>query len=356
VPGAAPVVREIEVAGPRPGEVRIRVEAVGVCHADLSWADGLFGGPFPGVAGHEIAGVVEAVGAGVNHLAAGDRVIATVIRHCGECARCAAGEPTLCERRDERPRRYSLGGAHVEQVFGTGGFAEATVLDASAVVVAPAEVPLEIAACVGCAVVTGYGAVRRLAHVESGADVAVIGCGGVGLAAVAAAAAAGAARVTAVDSDPRRLAEAVAFGATDSVARLDGLPPHDVVIEAAGGSAAARGAVALAGRGGTVVLVGLPAAGSELSVDHLDVVVGQKRILGCNMGNVVAEVDVPAIFELAASGRLPLERLATATYPLSEVAEAFSHARMRRGIRTIIRPDLYDKSGWQDASSWSAWG
>ncbi|HET7571093.1 MAG TPA: alcohol dehydrogenase catalytic domain-containing protein [Gaiellaceae bacterium] len=319
--------------------MRLRVAAVGVCHTDLSWADGRFGDAFPGVAGHEIAGVVDAVGEGVDALRPGDRVVASVIRRCGACARCAAGEPTLCERRDERPQRLFRDGVPVVQAFGTGGFAEATVVDASAVLPVPDGVPLTAAAVVGCAVVTGYGAVFRLAEVKPGATVAVVGCGAVGVAAVASAAAAGAGRVVALDPDPARREAALAFGASETHAPEDAPPlAADAVLEAVGSGEAARLAVALARRGGAVVLMGLPAAGSRLELDHLDLVVGQKRLLGCNMGNVRPEVDVPAIFELAAAGRLDLAGFVGGTFPLAEAAAAFADARARRGLRTVVVP------------------
>jgi S-(hydroxymethyl)glutathione dehydrogenase / alcohol dehydrogenase len=333
-----PAVDEIELDGPRAGEIRIRVGAVGVCHTDLSWAEGRFGDAFPGVAGHEIAGVVDAVGAGVVGVRPGDRVVASVIRHCGRCARCAGGEPTLCEKRDEQRPRFFRAGRPIVQAFGTGGFAEATVVDASAVVSVPDDVPLTAAAVVGCAVVTGYGAVFRLARVRPEQTVAVLGCGAVGLAAIAAAAAAGAGRIAAIDPDPARRAAALDFRATEAVAPAAATGPFDVVFEAVGRSDTAQQALTLSRRGGTTVLIGLPAAGRPLALDHFDLVVGQKRILGCNMGNVRPDEDVPAIFALAAAGALPLERFVAATFPLSETGSAFASAAERRGLRTVVVP------------------
>jgi Zn-dependent alcohol dehydrogenase len=315
----------------------VRIGAVGVCHTDLSWADGLFGRTFPGVAGHEIAGIVEAVGADVGRAAVGDRVVVSVVRHCGTCPRCCSGEPVLCLRRDERPERYRRNGDRLEQVFGTGGFAEATVVHASAVQPIPAAVSLVAAAALGCAGVTGYGAVVRIARVERGAEVAVVGCGGVGLAAVAAARAAGAARVVGADLDAARQAEALAFGATEAVDRAEGA--FDVVVEAAGTPEAVREALALVRPGGTVVATGLPAAGTELGIDLFDLVVGQKHLHGCNMGDVVPDEDVPALFELVDLGLLPIERFASATFALADTAAAFAYARTRRGVRAVVVPD-----------------
>ena len=342
-PGAPPVIHELELSGPGRGEVRILVEAVGICHTDLAWADGAFGNELPSVAGHEIAGIVDAVGEGVVGLDEGDRVVASVLSHCGRCVACLRDEPALCEHRDDRPERLTRRGTPIVQAFGTGGFAEATVVDASAVVVVPPDIPLPYAAVVGCAVITGFGAALRIAPIRPDTAIAVVGCGAVGISALAAARIAGATTIAAFDIAEHRLADATAFGATaayGTAGELLASHPHgfDLVFEATGQATAVRLAVAAVRRGGEVVLMGLAPAGAELALDHLDLVVGQKTVHGCNMGNARPQVEMPAILVMHREGLVDLDAFVTATYPLEEVAEAFGHARAGRGLRTVLLP------------------
>jgi Zn-dependent alcohol dehydrogenase len=339
--GAVPVVEEIELAAVGPSDVLLSVRATGVCHTDIAWADGAFGGTFPGVAGHEIAGVVRATGTAVGTVAVGDHVVACVVSSCGACARCRGGEPALCERRDGQPVRMSRSGRPITQAFGTGGFAEQTVLDASAVVPIPKYLPFETAAVLGCAALTGYGAATRIAARVEGLRVAVLGCGAVGVAVSACARAAGASHVVAVDPDRNRRTLALGLGADRAIdpAALVDEQPFDVVFEAAGTTSAATAAIRAARRGGEIILIGLPAAGVSLELDQLAFVVDQKRLVGCNMGNAVPVDDVPAILALHDRGLLDLGAFVTDVLPLSRIDAAFRAARSHHGLRTVVVPD-----------------
>ena len=272
----------------------------------------------------------------------GDRVLVSVTNHCGHCAFCERGAPPLCVRRDERRERLSREGVRVHQSFGTGGFAEATVVGEPAIVVLPAATDLTIAAVIGCAVATGFGAVFTIAQIRPGSSVLVVGCGAIGAAALMAAELAGAARVVAVDPLPGRREAALTFGADEAVApeaveALDG--GFDYVIEAAGSVDAASSAIRAVRPLGTVVLAGLPPAGATTPLDLQDIVIGQKHVVGCNMGNLRPHLDVPAYLALHASGRVDLGRLVTGRYPLDDVARAFEDTRAGLGIRSVIEPN-----------------
>ncbi len=217
--GAPLAIEELVLAAPGPGEVAVAVEACAVCHSDIAYADGAWGGALPAVYGHEAAGRVTAVGAGVRGFAAGDRVLVTLIRACGHCPACAGGAPTSCDHAwDAGPSPLrDAGGAVVAQGMKTAAFAEAVVVDASQLVALPDDLPAELACLLACGVITGVGAVVNTARLRPGARVAVIGAGGVGLNAIQGAALAGAAQIVAVDLAPAKLEAARAFGATDGV-------------------------------------------------------------------------------------------------------------------------------------------
>jgi S-(hydroxymethyl)glutathione dehydrogenase/alcohol dehydrogenase len=340
--GAEPSVEHLDLADLEAGEVLIRVAATGVCHTDLSWADGHFGKLFPSVPGHEIAGVVESVGAAVTLVKPGDHVVVSVISHCGHCFHCEQGEPALCLRRSGQRARLSRGGEPVTQAFGTGGFADATIVREWAAIQIPRDVPLELAAVMGCAVATGFGAALNVARVEAGSSVLVLGCGAIGVATIMAARLAGAERIVAVDPNDARAQAALGFGATDALAPHDDalrelLPTgFDVAFEAAGEPAAAELAIRATRQGGTIVLIGVPRAETPMTLDLQSLVISQKRICGCNMGNVRPNVDFDAYFRLYRRGLLDLEALVTATVPLDEIATAFERARRGDGIRTVV--------------------
>ena len=341
-PGRAPELRTIELAPLRHDEVRVRIVATGVCHTDVAWADGQFTGGFPVVLGHESAGVVAEVGAAVTTAAPGMRVVLALAHNCGHCRYCETGRPMLCRQRTKQPQRLTLGGAPVVQGFGTGGFAEQAVVPAASVLPVPDDVPLAVAAVVGCATSTGLGSVFNLAEVEYGTTVAILGAGGIGLSVLLGCQVAGAARIVIIDPDPVRRERAMRLGATDAVpadeAAARSLEPagFDYAFESAGQAEAMELAVRLARPGGTTVLMGVVPAGTTFRVDARAFVPSQSRILGCLTGNVRPHVDFDRYFRLLRRGQLDLGALVTSTVPLADIGEGFAACRAGRGIRTLV--------------------
>ncbi len=222
--GAPLRIETIELAEPSRGEVLVRMAACAICHSDIYYLDGAWGGDLPAVFGHEAAGVVEAVGPGVRRLRAGDHVVATLIRYCGFCAACAEGAPVFCEEvfpLDKATPLHDAAGKPVVHGLRTGAFAECIVVDASQVVAIPKDVKLDSAALIACGVLTGMGAVVNTANVKAGSSAVVIGCGGVGLNSIQGARLAGCAPIIAVDVEPAKLAAARDFGATETDQRQE---------------------------------------------------------------------------------------------------------------------------------------
>ena len=349
------VVGEVDVEDPRPGEVAVRVHACGVCHSDLSAVNGTFPMPVPIVLGHEAAGVVEAVGAGVTRLAVGDHVVLTPSPSCGHCYWCVRGEHAICTDLiglftatfADGSTRLSRGGETVYRGLNVGAFAETVITQEAGAVKVDDDVPLEVACVVGCAVQTGVGAVLNTARVPEGATVLVVGLGGVGLSVVQGARLAAAARVIAVDPVAERRATALRMGATDVLdpadtdvvaATLDltGVGA-DYAFEAAGKGALAATCVNATRPGGTTVLVGAPGLDETLDLGPA-VLFGstEKKLLGCILGSSLAPRDLPRYLDLWRAGRLDLEALITATRPLDEINEAFADLTAGEGVRTVL--------------------
>lgn len=339
---------ELELEPPREGELLVRVAAAGLCHSDLSVVDGSRPRPVPMALGHEAAGVVEAVGAGVADVRPGDHVVLTFVPSCGRCAACGGGTPTLCAaaaaangegRLLGGGRRLALDGEPVHHHLGVSAFAErAVVARQSAVVVDPA-VPLELAALFGCAVVTGVGAVLNTARVRPGETVAVFGLGGVGLAAVMGAALAGAARVVAVDPIEFKRELALDVGATEALHpdEVDGvLVTH--AFEAAGSASVLEAAYAATARGGTTVAIGLPHPSRQLTVNALSLVAESRRLVGSYLGDSVPQRDIPTYLSLWRSGRLPVERLRGDEIGLDDLNAALDALADGQVVRQIVRP------------------
>jgi S-(hydroxymethyl)glutathione dehydrogenase/alcohol dehydrogenase len=341
-PGTAPQVVDLELADLRPNEVRVRMVASGVCHTDVAWADGEFFDVFPVVLGHESAGVVEEVGSAVSSVRPGARVAVGLAHNCGHCAYCESGRPMLCSRRTDAPTRLLRDGRPVVQGYGTGGFAEQAILREGSVIPVPEDVPLSVAAVVGCAVSTGLGAVFNLAEVQYGSTVAVIGAGGIGLSVVLGCRVAGVERIVVADPDENRLARALALGATDAVgadeAEIRSLVPNgfDYVFESAGRAEAMESAVRLAARGGTVTLMGVVPPGTTIRLDARAFVPSQVRLLGCLTGNVRPHLDFDRYFRLYRRGLLDLDALITSTVGLDDIADGFARCRAGDGIRTLV--------------------
>jgi S-(hydroxymethyl)glutathione dehydrogenase/alcohol dehydrogenase len=345
-------VEDVELAAPGPGEVRVRIAAAGVCHSDLSLARGTLRTPaVPVVLGHEGAGHVTAVGPEVTGLAAGDAVVINWSPSCRRCWFCTHGEPWLCESADERSRRpYGTlaDGAPVHPGLSTGAFATATVVGQDACVPLPPDLPMEQAAVLGCAVLTGVGAVLNSARVRPGESVVVFGLGGVGLSALQGARLAGADPIVAVDPSEARWELARTLGATEvlppgrelgrSVRALTGGRGADHAIECVGRGETIRAAWSVTRRGGRATIVGMGGADDTVSFSALEVPFFARTVAGCMFGSSDPAVDVPMLLEHVRSGRLDLGALVTHTAPLDAVEEAFARMAAGQGARTVLRP------------------
>ncbi|MGW0410448.1 Zn-dependent alcohol dehydrogenase [Streptomyces collinus] len=335
------VVDDLAVREPGPGEVRVAVAAAGLCHSDLSVVDGTIPFPVPVVLGHEGAGVVEAVGAGVTHVVPGDHVALSTLANCGTCPECDRGRPTMCREAIGRPGRpFSRGDRPLYQFACNSAFAERTVVRAVQAVRIPADVPLTSAALIGCGVLTGVGAVLNRARVDRGDSVVVIGTGGIGLNVLQGARLAGALTVVAVDANPAKEAVARRFGATEFLTSTEGvrdvLPTGaDHVFECVGRVELVRRAVDLLDRHGQAVLLGMPPAGAEASF-AVSAMFLDKAILGCRYGSSRPQRDIPLYAELYRQGRLLLDELVTAAYPVEDFEKARADAEAGRVARAVL--------------------
>lgn len=353
--GAPLVIRDIEIAAPGPGEVLLRTAAVGLCHSDWHYLQGMRPFPLPGVLGHEVAGIVEALGPGVDDLRPGDRVVGTLAVFCGTCRQCLGGRFALCgdtavKQPPGQARRLSRQGRPVSQVFNLSGFAEQMLVHRNALVKIRDDMPLDRAALLGCAVITGTGAVFRSAQVMPGSSVAVVGCGGVGLATINGAKIAGAARVIAIDTVPAKLELARRFGATDgvladadTVARVAEMTQGgvDYAFECIGNPATVELCFRVLQPGGTATIVGLFAPGMKVAVEGSQFFL-EKKLLGSALGSARIREDVPRLVELYLQGRLNLDDLVSQRIRLDDINEGF--AAMGRGevARSVI---VFDAAG-----------
>jgi S-(hydroxymethyl)glutathione dehydrogenase/alcohol dehydrogenase len=345
------VIEDIRVDQPGPREVLIRTAACGACHSDLHFLDGIYPAQVPLVPGHEAAGVVEAVGRDVRGLKPGDHVITCLSVFCGHCEHCLTGHLSLCTstemRRgeDEAPRLALVGGAPLNQLLQLGAFAEAMVVHEHACVAIDREMPLDRAALIGCAVMTGYGAVVHTSAVRAGDTVAVIGCGGIGLSVVQSALLAGAGRIIAIDRLAGKLALARAFGASDTidasatdavqaVRELTGGGVHHS-FEAIGLKATTEQAWQMLRRGGTANVIGMIPPRTMIELRGTDFL-AEKRIQGCMMGSNRFPVDMPRLVGLYLQGRLKLDELISQRLPLERVNEAFDEMRRGELARSVV--------------------
>lgn len=342
-------IEEVVLRPPGPGEVQVAIAAVAICHSDILYAEGAWGGHLPAVYGHEAAGRVTALGAGVAGVAVGDPVVVTMIRSCGTCHFCVTGRPTMCSTGYDRAGGTLTlpDGTVVEHGMGTAAFAEAVVVHHSQIAPIPEGVPMEAAALLACGVITGAGAVLNTARVEPGAQVVVIGAGGVGLNTVQAARLAGAAVVVAIDLSDDKLAAARDFGATDTLradtpklrrAVLDRTQGRgaDYVFVTVGSVSAYQGAFPLACKGGAVVAVGMPPSGATVAVEPVVLAATSQRFIGSNLGNAVITRDIPALAEHYRAGRLKLDELVSNRYRLEQINEAIADAKAGRSLRNVI--------------------
>jgi S-(hydroxymethyl)glutathione dehydrogenase/alcohol dehydrogenase len=346
---------DLTIADPRPGHVRVRIRHCGICHSDLSVADGVFPSPTPIVLGHEAAGIVDAVGPDVEGLAPGDPVVLTPVAPCGSCYWCVRGEPGVCVNASmiatntfrDGSTGLARGDAVVFRGIGLGAFAEYALVPATGAIKVGADVPLDVACVIGCAVQTGVGAVLNTARVEPGASVLVMGLGGIGLSIVQGARVAGAARIIAADPVPARREAARRFGATDLVdptvtdvigrtMELTGVGA-DYAFDAVGRASLVQAGLAACRNGGTTVAVGAAPMEDVITIAPAALfTLSEKKLIGCTLGSCHSIRDIPRLIALWQAGRLDLESLVTARRPLAEINEGMADLRASRGIRTIL--------------------
>jgi Zn-dependent alcohol dehydrogenase len=360
VPGPYAETRPLEIAAlelapPGPGELLVEVRAAGLCHSDLSVIDGSRPRVMPMVLGHEAAGEVVGLGPGPSGFEVGDHIVLSFVPICGSCPACRAGRPALCEPGAAAntagtllsgARRWSgPDGEELNHHLGVSAFAERIVVSSHSAVRVPRELPFEIAALFGCAVLTGVGAVVNSARVCPGDRVAIFGLGGVGLAALLGARVAGAREIVAVDVVPEKLELARELGATVAIAA--GPESVDAVREATGGGAdkviETVGSAAVLGdayratrRGGTTVTVGLPAPDQMLSLPAVGLVAEERTLRGSYLGSCVPGRDVPRFVDLHRAGRLPVERLLTHRLGLDDINAGFDRLARGEAVRQAV--------------------
>jgi Zn-dependent alcohol dehydrogenase len=341
---------DVDVRAPRQGEVRVRISHAGLCHSDVSVIDGTIPFPTPVVLGHEGAGVVEEVGDAVTKVKVGDHVVLTTLGNCGRCAACDRGQPTHCRDTMGRlSRPFTVGGEPAFSFANTGVFTDQVVVAETQAVVIDPDVPLSAACLIGCAVVTGAGAVLNRARVQPGQTVVIIGAGGIGQSAIQAARIAAAGRVVVIDANPAKEAVARRFGATDfvdasatddTVAAVKALGLSlgaDHVFECVGHPALIRQGIALLDWGGTLTLLGVPKLGTEAAFVVNDLY-NDRSILGCRYGSTRPHHDIPLLVSFYKDGRLLLDEMVSQVYPLDQIAQALEdleHGKLNRGVLAV---------------------
>lgn len=349
------VIEDLSLAPPRPGEVRVRIRAAGLCHSDLSVIDGSRPRVLPMVLGHEASGTVLSCGPGVEGLAPGDLVVFSFMPSCGHCTPCASGRAALCEpgavangsgQLLTGGRRWSHAGTELHHHLGVSAFAAEVVASARSLVKVPGTLDPAIAALFGCAVLTGVGAVVNTAQAQLGESVAIVGLGGVGLAALLGARACGAHPLVAVDSVAAKRALALELGAThvldpahgDALAQLRQLcgGGAQLVVECAGNEAALSFAYNATRRGGTTVTAGLPDPAARFSIPAVSLVAEERTIKGSYMGSAVPARDIPRFVALYQAGRLPVDRLLTHRLALDDINAGFDRLARGEAVRQVV--------------------
>jgi S-(hydroxymethyl)glutathione dehydrogenase/alcohol dehydrogenase len=346
------VIEEVSINKPGPREVLIKTAVAGLCHSDLHFIEGLYPFPLPVILGHESAGVVEQVGSDVSYVKPGDHVVTCLSVFCGTCDMCTTGRPVLCTGTDVKlppgvANRFSWGRKEkLHQFASLSSFAEQMLVHENAVVKIRKDMPLDLAALIGCGVITGYGAVVNTAKVRPGETVAVIGCGGVGMAAINGAAIAGAGRIIAVDTNPAKLQLATKLGATDLVNPKEGDPVAKVKeitgggvqysFEVLGSKVTAEQAFAMLGPGGTATVVGMVPFGTKVELHGADFL-REKRIQGSSMGSNHFRQDMPRLVDFYFKGKLHLDDWVSAKIKLEEINEGFANMKAGKVVRSVIQ-------------------
>ncbi|MEU3532989.1 Zn-dependent alcohol dehydrogenase [Streptomyces murinus] len=347
--GAPLEITGIELPDPGPGQVRVRLAVAGVCHSDLSLSDGTMSVPVPAVLGHEGAGTVVAVGPDVTHVAPGAPVVLNWAPACGTCHACSLGEVWLCANAlngAAAVHAHTADGTPLHPGLNVAAFAEETVVSASCVLPLPPGVPLADAALLGCAVLTGYGAIHHSARVRPGESVAVFGAGGVGLAALQSARIAGASRIVAVDVSPAKEDLARGAGATDfllasattprEIRALTGKQGVDVAVECAGRAVSIRAAWESTRRGGRTTVVGIGGKDQQVTFNALELFHWGRTLSGCVYGNSDPSKDLPVLAEHVRAGRLDLSALVTERIGLADIPAAFDNMKAGKGGRALV--------------------
>jgi S-(hydroxymethyl)glutathione dehydrogenase/alcohol dehydrogenase len=344
------VIEDVQIGKPGPREVLIRTVAAGVCHSDLHFVDGLYPCALPAVLGHESAGVVEQVGAEVRTVKPGDHVITCLSAFCGHCEHCLTGHLSRCvspetRRQEGEAPRLAMAAGPMNQFLNLSSFAEQMLVHEHACVKIRDDMPLDRAALIGCSVMTGVGAVMHTSRVRPGETVAVIGCGGVGLACINGATIAGAGRIIAIDVQGSKLSLARHFGATDIVDPKDGDPVKQVkaltgggvhhAFEAVGLKHTAEQSFRMLARGGTANIVGMIPVGVNIELHGADFL-GEKRIQGSLMGSNRFPVDMPRLVDFYLSGKLKLDEMIARRIPLASVNQGFDELRRGEIARSVI--------------------
>jgi Zn-dependent alcohol dehydrogenase len=344
--GAPLTIENVDLRSPEPGEVEVTLDAVAICHSDITYMDGGWGGELPAIFGHEAAGVVTATAPGVD-FNVGARVLVTLIRACGNCAPCATGHPVACQSEVMAGSPVSdHTGAPVVQAMASGAFAERVVVHKSQIVELPDAMPADIACLLACGVITGVGAVVNTARLRPGQDVVVIGAGGVGLNAIQGARIAGARRIVAVDLMPEKLDMALEFGATDGVLASQDKPWRavrqalgkgaDAVFVTVGAIPAYEDAPRYLAPGGKIVMVGMPHSGAEARFEPVNFAASGQGMIGSKMGDVVLSRDIPWLVDLYQQGRLRLDELISGRWTLDQINDAISDTRTGKAGRNVI--------------------
>ena len=344
------VIEEVELLPPRTGEVQVKLAACAICHSDILYTEGAWGGELPAIYGHEASGVVESIGEGVTSVQTGDHVLVTLIRSCGTCHYCSQGDKVRCETTfplDEQSPLRTLDGKTITQGLRTGAFAESVVVDASQLAPIPNDIPLDSASILSCGVITGFGAVVNTAQITSGSSVVVIGTGGVGLNSVQGAAIAGAEKIIALDLSDTKLEASKQFGATHTVnveleneikvvRGLTGGRGADYVFVTVGAKSALEQGFKLLCKGGTLVIVGMTADGVQIEFDSCAFASVEQRLLGSKMGSTRLKTDIPWYISLYQQDRLKLDELISGRYPLENINEAIADVNKGDSLRNVI--------------------
>ena len=346
-------IEEVDINKPGPREVLIRTAYAGLCHSDLHFIEGLYPHPLPVVLGHEAAGIVDAVGSEVAYVKKGDHVITCLSVFCGTCENCTTGRPAICTNTDVKlppgaARRLSLDGKPLHTFVNLSSYAEMMLVHENAIVKIDREFPLDRAALIGCAVITGYGAVVNTAKVAPGETVAIIGCGGVGMAAINGAAIAGAGRIIAVDTNPVKLQLATKLGATDLVNPKDGDPVQRIkdltkggvhhAIECLGTKVTAEQSFQMLAIGGTATIVGMVPFGQKIELHGFDFL-RERKIQGSSMGSNRFRVDMPRLMEFYRQRKLHLDDSISDRIKLSDINEGFAAMKAGKVVRSVIQFD-----------------